>query len=68
MPGASWNSKSVPMGYLDCYISIMYYPWPLYAHSAMGSIQTKVTPLDLVLQGSMGVPLGAGGVLPVGMD
>ena len=24
-------------------------------------------PIDLVLQGSMGVPLGVGGVLPVGM-
>ena len=33
----------------------------------MGSPQTSVPPLDLVLQGSMGVPLGAGGVLLLGM-
>ena len=55
------------MGYLDCYVSIMYCLWPLYAYSAMGSIQTKVSPLDLVLQGSMGVSLGAGCVLLLGM-
>ena len=33
----------------------------------MGSIQTSVPRFDLVLQGSMGVPLGAGGMLLLGM-
>ena len=45
----------------------MYCAWLLYTYSAMRSFQTSVLSLDLVLQGSMGVSLGAGGVLLLGM-
>ena len=45
----------------------MYCPWPLYAIVLWAPSTRIEPPVEFVLQGSMGVPLGVGGVLPVGM-
>ena len=63
MPGPSWTSTKEQMGYPDCPVSFMYYPWPLYA-IVLWAPSTRIgPPIEFVLQGSMGVPLGVGGVL-----
>ena len=31
MPKVFWSSEREPVGYLDCFASIMHCPWALYA-------------------------------------
>ena len=63
MPGIYWISTREQMGYPDCPVSFMYYPWPLYAIVLWAPSTRTGPPIEFVLQGSMGVPLGVGGVL-----
>ena len=63
MPGTSWISTREQMGYHDCPVSFMYCPWPLYAIVLWAPSTRIEPPVEFVLQGSMGVPLGVGGVL-----
>ena len=41
---------------------------PLYTNSALGHPKNQTVQFDLALQGSMGVPLGAGNVVLLGMQ